>query len=318
VNSCPTVSVIIPTYNHGRFLRESIASVQAQTVTDLEIIVIDDGSTDDTPTVLGSVKDPRLVAVRTINRGDSAARNTALPMIRGKYVAFLDSDDRWRPNKLELQLQILNAEPQVGLVFSNFVRFNADGVLPGTQFSFVPGFYDVLTRPTANGLGRVITTDIFTALAPLDPSPVWLQASLFRAHCVEGLRFPEDIRLGQDLYYLLLVYARGSKAAFIDEPLVEVRRHENNSYRQPSDMLLPVVNVLSLFLKENLSSQQRTILRRRLANAWAAVGYHEFWNRQPLRTTLAYAHAMAYPGRRWNALSHILASPMSLFLPKQP
>jgi glycosyltransferase involved in cell wall biosynthesis len=317
VDRCPAVSVIIPTYNYGRFLKEAIESVQAQTVTDFEIIVVDDGSTDDTPSVLASIKDSRLVSVRTTNRGDSAARNTALPMVRGKYIAFLDADDRWRPNKLELQLQVLEAEPQIGFIFSDFVRFNANEVLSGTQFSFVPGFYELPTCPSAQGIAKVITKDVFAALAPLDPSPVWLQTTLFRTCLVQGLRFPEGTRLGQDLYYLLLVYSRGEKAAFIDEPLVEVRRHENNSYREASEMLMPIVDVINRVVKQDLSSEQRRILRRRLADAWVAVGYNEFCNRKALRTTLAYAHAMTYPGRRWNALAHILATPICGLLPRR-
>src|SRR5215469_2999794 len=178
-----TVSVIIPAYNYGRFLGEAIASVQAQTVTDLEIIVVDDGSTDNTPELLASFDDRRLVTVRTSNRGDSAARNTALPLVQGRYIAFLDADDRWRPTKLELQLQLLNSEPEVGFVFSDFVRFDANGIFPGSQFSFVPGLSKVHTRPAVKGAGRVITEDTFAALAPLDPLPVWLQTSLFRREC---------------------------------------------------------------------------------------------------------------------------------------
>jgi glycosyltransferase involved in cell wall biosynthesis len=316
VNNSPNVSVVIPTYNYGRFLPEALASVLGQTHEDLEVIVVDDGSTDNTPDVLASVKDPRIKSVRTTNRGDSAARNTGLSMAHGKFIAFLDADDRWRPNKLELQLQVLNAEPEVGFVFGDFVRFDANGVFPETQFSFVPGFDKLETRPSAGGTGKVLKQDSFVALVPLDPSPVWLQASLFRAQCVAGICAPEGVRLAQDLYYLLLVYARGLSAAFIEEPLAEVRRHGSNSYGAASDMLMPIVNVLTMILKQNLSSQQARILRRRLADAWAAVGHHEFWMGKPLKTTLAYARALGYPGRRWNALAHILASPIAPLFPR--
>jgi len=106
----PSVSVIIPTFNRGWVLREAIDSVLGQKTSDYELIVVDDGSTDDTPGILSSYgKDVRVI--RQPNRGVSAARNRGIAAAKGEYVAFLDSDDLWLPNKLTAQLDFFRTHP---------------------------------------------------------------------------------------------------------------------------------------------------------------------------------------------------------------
>ncbi len=99
-----TVSTIIPTFDRAAMVAEAVASALSQDAADLEVIVVDDGSTDDTRMVLAGFSDPRLRVVATTNRGVSAARNLGTSLARGRYVAFLDSDDTWLPGKIERQL----------------------------------------------------------------------------------------------------------------------------------------------------------------------------------------------------------------------
>ena len=108
------VSVIVPTYNRSAFLKEALESVLAQTVRADEVIVVDDGSTDETPRVLESFGSSVLV-LRRENSGVSAARNAGIQAARGEWLAFLDSDDLWRPRKLEAQLAYLSARPEIGI-----------------------------------------------------------------------------------------------------------------------------------------------------------------------------------------------------------
>ena len=97
----PTVSIIIPTYNRQSLVQETIDSVLRQSLSDWELIVIDDGSTDETGAVLTERYGTSIRYVYQQNQGESAARNYGISLAQGKYVAFLDSDDLWLPNKLQ-------------------------------------------------------------------------------------------------------------------------------------------------------------------------------------------------------------------------
>ncbi len=107
----PLVSVIVPAYNASRTVAATIDSALGQTVSDLEVIVVDDGSNDDTADVVEAMADPRLKLIRQPNGGAAAARNTGIRHARGTWVALLDSDDVWLPRKLERQLAALDANP---------------------------------------------------------------------------------------------------------------------------------------------------------------------------------------------------------------
>lgn len=112
------VTVVIPAYNAERYLREAIDSVLRQSWQSLECIVVDDGSTDTTPDVVASFTDDRLHYHRKQNEGTvSAARNRGLELASGEFIAFLDSDDVWLPNKLETQIGRLLARPDLGVVY---------------------------------------------------------------------------------------------------------------------------------------------------------------------------------------------------------
>ncbi len=114
----PTISVIIPAYNGERTILETIRSVQEQTCSDFEIIVINDGSTDRTLELLNAVEDPRLKIFSYSNGGLPTARNRGISRATGEFIAFLDADDLWTPDKLELQLAALQQHPEAGVAYS--------------------------------------------------------------------------------------------------------------------------------------------------------------------------------------------------------
>ena len=124
----PLVSVIIPTYNNAAYLVESVESVLNQSYRNIELIVVDDGSTDNTQAVLAGFGD-RLRYVRKANGGPSSARNLGIQMARGQLIAFQDADDLWLPEKLALQVAYFHLHPEVGVVFTGSLRFNENGVM---------------------------------------------------------------------------------------------------------------------------------------------------------------------------------------------
>jgi glycosyltransferase involved in cell wall biosynthesis len=306
-----TVSVILPTYNYGGYLTDAVNSVLSQSYADLELIVVDDGSTDNTPEVLERIDDPRLTKIRINNSGVSVARNTGLDAASGKYIAFIDADDRWLPAKLERQVALLEAEPSVGLVFTDFSRFNDEKVYLGTLFEYVPELDAISKRPAKTQHGYVITDNTFSALASTVEMATWVQTILLRTEVVRDLRFPEGIKLCEDYHYMLRVYER-VEAAYLDEPLVEVWRHGSNSYESAMQMLEPKVAVITSVLQNIDSKNNRKVLRRRLGRAWGAIGYANFWYGGILRSARAYMMSMRYRGSTWNSIKHILLLP---FLP---
>ncbi len=115
------ISVVIPAYNAGRFIRRTIDSVLAQTYTDYEIIVIDDGSTDDTAEIVKSYGS-KVRYIYQKNAGDGPARNTGIYAAKGEWIAFLDHDDEWLPEKLRLQMELLKRNPQLRWCGANLYR----------------------------------------------------------------------------------------------------------------------------------------------------------------------------------------------------
>lgn len=114
----PTISVVIPAYNAERTILETIKSVQQQTFSDFEIIIINDGSTDSTLELIQSIKDERLKVFSYENGGLPMARNRGISLAKGEFIAFIDADDLWTPDKLELQLAALKQHPEAGLAYS--------------------------------------------------------------------------------------------------------------------------------------------------------------------------------------------------------
>jgi hypothetical protein len=129
----PRVSVLMAAYNSAAYLEEAVASVLAQTMSDFELIVIDDGSKDETPEVLARLAagDPRIVAHRQANQGIGGATNTGLRLARADYVAILDSDDAMEPERLAIQADYLDGNPEIAAVGSQWYTMGTDGRITG-------------------------------------------------------------------------------------------------------------------------------------------------------------------------------------------
>lgn len=195
----PRVSVIIPTYNRAAWVREAAASVLAQTYRDFELLVVDDGSADATPEGLARLAGPVKVLRRAKQRGVSAARNLGVVAAQGEWLAFLDSDDLWLPEKLARQMAYLAAHPDLlicqteELWIRNGIRVNPPGThrKPGGDI-FLPSLKRCLVSPSAVMLHRRLFEEVggFDETLPAaEDYDLWLRIAW---RCTVGL-LPEAL-----------------------------------------------------------------------------------------------------------------------------
>lgn len=161
----PTVSIIIPTFNREKFIGAAIESILEQTYQDFEIIVVDDGSTDGTADIVKLFPTDKLKYIYQMNHGRSNARNHALKIATGRYITFLDSDDLYLPNKLELQVGYLDTHPDVGMVYTsaycmdengNSINHRYDAEVSGWIYQEIAFFRPVtITLPTVMARSEV-------------------------------------------------------------------------------------------------------------------------------------------------------------------
>lgn len=166
----PTVSVVMPAYNVAPFIGAAIRSVLDQRFTDFELIIIDDGSTDDTLRVVDPfLRDPRVLVVPQKNRGLAGARNTGILEARGRYVALLDSDDTWRPEKLARHVAHLEANPDVGVSFDPAAFMDEAGrplgLIQTPRLTGIDAAHILKRNPVGNGSAAVIRREALDAIA---------------------------------------------------------------------------------------------------------------------------------------------------------
>ncbi|MBN3888726.1 MAG: glycosyltransferase family 2 protein [Nostoc sp. JL31] len=130
----PKVSIVIPAYNSLKFLPETMESVFKQTFKDFEVLVVNDGSSDDTEHWVSQIADPRVKLITQENQGLSGARNTGIAHASGEYIAFLDADDLWEPTKLEKQVLCLEENSEIGLVYTWVSLIDENGNFTGRVF----------------------------------------------------------------------------------------------------------------------------------------------------------------------------------------
>ena len=205
----PTTSIVLTTYDRAALLPRSIASVLAQSDGDFELIVVDDGSTDATPSVVAGIGDPRIRYVALpANRGLPAARNAGIAVARGRYVAFQDSDDEWGADKLARQRRALEAHGEVGVVYGDMHRVRADGRL-------------LYHRSPTIVTGRLVDP----ATRYWQSYMLAMQPVLMRRECLADVRFDEGLVRLEDLDLHLRI-ARRHAYLHLGEPLV--RYHETD------------------------------------------------------------------------------------------
>ena len=241
----PAVTVVIPAYNSAHYIRETLDSVKAQTFTDYEVIVVNDGSDDreELERILKSHPLP-VVYISQENKGVSAARNAAIRIARGKFYAQLDADDQWTPEYLEVQLRFLQDNPDVALVYPN-ATIIGDGSTERLEFmKIVPSEGEVNFESLVREKCVVMTC-------------VTARMSVIR----DAGMFDESMRSCEDFDLWLRVVKNGGRIGYHRQPLVLYRRHEGSL---SSDRVWMVRNLLAVFDKcaatLQLTPEERAIL----------------------------------------------------------
>jgi glycosyltransferase involved in cell wall biosynthesis len=290
----PAVSIVVPAYNTAPYIAETLSSVLAQTFTDYEIIVINDGSPD-TPALESAIHPfrDRIHYIVQDNRGLSGARNTGIAAASGEYIALLDSDDLWEPDYLDRQLEVMRNDPELAVVYPNARRFGdrmRSGRLFMDQFpSSGPVTFESLVQQECNVMVSV--------LARRD---VLIAAGLFD----DSLRSSEDFDL-----WLRLVQG-GWRIGYHRHPIVRSRLRPDSLTADSITMCQHIIRVLAKTRREmTLTPRQIEIVEAREAYYGALLRLHEgrkaFFEGDRKRALAALADANVVL-RRWKIAAAML------------
>jgi glycosyltransferase involved in cell wall biosynthesis len=257
------VSVIIPTYNYARYIAGAVNSVLAQTYHNYEIVVVDDGSTDETRQALGDSLD-KITYIYQHNRGVSAARNVGIERSHGDLIAFLDADDVWVPDKLDRQVRFLRDHPSIGLMCSDAEHIN-------------DGQRDAPTSPQS--LDRSIrlhddmtVKEAFRVL--LETNFIITSTVVIRRECIRQVGvFDESLRSVEDRD-LWLRTARHFPLAYVPGAVVQKRSHPSNLSADGALCTESRIRVLEKVERDRvrLGHRERTYIRKRLAFLYFELG----------------------------------------------
>jgi GT2 family glycosyltransferase len=255
VSERPTVSVVIPTYNYANYVGTAIDSVLAQTYAPLEIIVVDDGSTDDTASRLAAYGD-RIRVDHRKNCGCAASRNAGLRQARGEYVAFLDADDSWDPEKLERQIRAAIAHPDAVLIGCGFrltdSQFRTLHSLPGKPVHL----------PSASAVRALMRFDVHIGGA----SAVMARTSILQSE--QG--FNEGLVYSEDWEAWMRVASHGT-VHILEDVLCSVRQHHQGTFRSATRLREGMMKATDLAIVRHGAGWLER--RRAYANVWRHTGF---------------------------------------------
>ena len=283
--------------NYARFIGQAVRSVFAQTFVDWELVIIDDGSTDDTPlSVKPFLGDSRVRYVRSDKLGQSRAKNLGLRLSRGEFVAYLDADDAWEPTKLEKQLAVLNERPEVGVCHTGRLLMDEEGRIQTSRDRQGAG-----VESPAPSRSRLV--DVF-----LNNSVCFSSVMVRRAVFDQVGGFDPEFDLAID-YDLWLRVARHWQFANVPEPLVLYRTGHGNLSKKLSDRVATAISIMTRHahrrgLKDELPAE---VIAEGFSSTCNTLGY-VMRPSEPLTAARWYARGLAWGGRRKESLKGVAAA----------
>lgn len=271
-------SVVIPVYNKEKEIKSTLESVLNQTFADFEVILVDDGSTDNSVAIVRSCEDVRIKLVMQENQGVSAARNTGIRNASAQYIALLDADDRWKTNYLEEQYKLIQKYPVCNVFAVNYYYLYSFGNL-------------VLNRVNhLNMHGEDGILDDYFYIGATSQPPIWTSAVVIRKKALEQINgFPVGIKSGEDLltwaklaYYNKIAYSKKSLAIYVLREELELTfaptRFFDGDY---------VENELISLLKQNSNYEYRSSLRKYIG-LWFKIKSSVFFRAGRMRECWTY------------------------------
>lgn len=261
-NGSPRTSVIIPSFNYAEYLPAAIDSVLGQTDGDFELVVVDDGSRDNSCAVVQAYSDPRVRLLVQPHRGRGAARNTGMHTALGRYIAFLDADDIWAPDKLARQCAVLDGNSEIGLVYSRYGVINSDGRIMSKGRSYLS------PKPSGAIFEHLLRSNVIGT-----PSTICFRRRL----TVEQNAFVDETHTYREDWHFFLCLAERTLVYYLPRTLAYHRQHAHNAQGKISETLTESFHTARFALE---------IARQRL-------GYDERRLRHLERRVLAYIEAIA-------------------------
>ena len=288
----PLVSVVIATFNMAQYLPEALRSVLCQTYSNLEVHLVDDGSTDGTQDAISPyMSDPRIHYHRQNNRGQACAKNAGLRLATGDYVAFLDADDKWMPEKLARQIPKFASSSKIGVVYSPAVFIDANGATINLEYA-----------PTRYR-GKVTTQLLFENF-------LCFPSAIVRRQCFQSVgMFDESLPMSID-YDLWLRLSTQYDFDYTDEPTLYYRVWPGQMSRNIIKRYGCVIRVMDRFLKSNSALVPSHVIRQAWAHTY--LGRGDCWvyvEHQPSRAARDYICALRYsPMYRsaWRAIGKLI------------
>jgi|APLak6261660231_1056022.scaffolds.fasta_scaffold10261_1 glycosyltransferase involved in cell wall biosynthesis len=272
--SDPLVSIIMPVYNGERYISKAIESVLSQTYQNFELIIVNDGSTDNSKAVIDTyLKDPRIRYIEQHNAGVAAARNTAIKKSQGELIGFLDQDDLWLPEKIENQIQYFKNHQNISLVYSDYIVLNELENSSHRQRDLIP--FD----PSQSNLISIFTQNRIGVLTVL-----------VKKQCVIDSGLLEEELKGTDDYELWLRLALDYEFQYIPLLLATYRWHGKNISSDALHMMTEETKAICSFLSKRPDAYKalgKRIIKTRLFNLYNEIGDLYIW---PLKNTMDAQH----------------------------
>lgn len=239
------ISIIIPLYNKERYILSTIDSILAQTYKDYEVVIIDDGSTDNGPKIVRQLKNPKIRVITQENAGVSAARNHGIIEAKGELICFLDADDIWMPDYLETQYRLYLEFPDCAMFATNYLYKGRTGQI---------------RQPKIHGIAfsgnRGIVENYFDVICQSNPL-IWTGAVMVKKEAAMAIgMFPIELKSGEDIVlwggiaakYRKIAYCKEPKAYFVDTPL-ETNINKNILRRGGTALFLETISNYKTFCR---------------------------------------------------------------------